>query len=163
MNKKVVFITAASCLPAAALAIALGMLRVAHGDRFGKHKTEFLACFGVVFLLLFVPVAIRSTLPVARYGRTITRELTLHVPIGAITGYVASLIAYAAMTLFDGAQLNELFRLPEIEYVALALLTNNYGWLVGAICFATFDIIIEVCDKTRWGTARSSRSGVTLR
>jgi hypothetical protein len=139
-----------ACVPSIVLAIVTGMMKISHGDVWGRHNRSFLLLFIVVFALIFVPVTMRSK---AEHGASIKRLLrreTIHLALGAALGYLASLLAYAGVIIL--ARISGASQAPgdrsDALNTAAVLLLNNYGWLFGSISFVIFDLLRALLQTT---------------
>jgi hypothetical protein len=123
-----------------------GMMKITHGEIWGRHNRSFLVLFITVFVLLFVPLAMRLKAARGISVRARLQMAILHLTLGAALGYLASILAFAGVTLLG--RLSGFSQPVEGHFdvlnVAAVLFLNNYGWLFGVISFAVFDVVTSI-------------------
>jgi hypothetical protein len=140
-----------SCVPAIVLSILTGMMKISHGDTWGRHNRSFLILFIIVFVLFFVPVTVKFKAEREASIKQLLRRETTRLLLGAALGYIACIVAYVGLIVFawpSGAS-QPLGGLSGSLGTAAALLLNTYGWLFGALSFAMFDLALGVRRSTR--------------
>jgi hypothetical protein len=136
-----------ACLPGTFLLVPTGMMKIAHGNVLGARNKSFLLLFIPIFLLVFIPAALKSKLQRETSLKRRMRAEALHLVLGAALGYVASLLAFVIVVFVFRGSSNALADRTDPLYLASALLFNNRGWLFGAISFAAFDLMRRVVGK----------------
>jgi hypothetical protein len=146
-SQKTLLLTLAtlSCVPPLLLSATMGLLKISHGDRWGKNNFSFLLLFCVIFELGFVPLAVRSRRHEGQPAKRLLDTCLRHIALGALVGYCSSVLAYYALVILGGV----FGRWPvgdasNVMYVAEALVLNTYGWLCGIVAFLIFDFTAEI-------------------